>query len=59
MQEGTAEAFAVQPAEASQESIVDKPAVGEHSTSQLGESRSLQMLLHSCNNFAGPAQCSV
>lgn len=37
MQEAIAEAFAVQPPEASEESVVDKPAVGEHPTSQLGE----------------------
>lgn len=38
MQEAIAEAFAVQPPQASEESIVDKPAVAEYSTSPLGES---------------------
>ena len=37
MQEAIAEAFAVQPPEASEETVVDEPAAGEYSTPPLGE----------------------
>lgn len=59
MQEATAEASAVQPPQASEETVVDRPAIGGHSTSQLGEASHLQILLHACNIGTGLAQCLV